>query len=365
MPTTPTNESPAAARRDMLGVAAAAVAAAAVAGTTTTVQAQSQGQPPAARAASEVLRRTIPRTNESLPAIGLGTFVVFDRLPGAPRDELREVVRRYWEGGARLFDVSPMYGSGETTLGAASAALGIGNEMVIANKLWATGDFLADDTQSRRSLERSMETLWRERIDIMHCHNLVNVDIAVPLMHAWKREGRIRHVAISHFENPYHPLLADWIRRGNLDLVQVNYSIANRAAEETVLPLAAERGVGVLANMPFEKARLFALVQGRPLPDFAREFGAETWASFFLKWVISHPAVTATLPATSNPDHAAQNVAALRGPLPDAAMRARMVRHMEAIPGFAEVTRQPWYPGKRYPGMIARAQAALRARNQA
>ena len=145
--------------------------------------------------------------------------------------------------------------------------------------------------------------------------------------------------------------------------MQVNYSIFNRAAEERLLPAAADRGIAVLTNMPFEKARLFAIVEGQPLPDFAREMGAESWAQFFLKWVISHPAVTCALPATSNPTHAADNIAALRGPLPDAAMRARMVKHMESIPGFDQIAQMPWYPDKRYAGIIGRAQAQLRSRS--
>ena len=127
--------------------------------------------------------------------------------------------------------------------------------------------------------------------------------------------------------------------------------------------MAADRGIAVLTNLPFEKARLFKVVEGRPLPDFAREIGAGNWAQFFLKWVISNPNVTCTLTGTSDPAHAAENVGALRGPLPDAAMRRRMVQHMETIPGFGEIAKTPWYPGKRYPGIIARSQAELRARS--
>ena len=157
------------------------------------------------------------------------------------------------------------------------------------------------------------------------------------------------------------PLL-NWVERGNLDFVQVNYSIFNRQAEERLIPAAAQRGTAVLINMPFEKARLFKVVEGRPLPDFAKDIGATNWAQFFLKWVISHPNVTCALPSTSNPAHAAENIAALRGPLPDREMRARMVRHMETIPGFNKISDMPWYPDKRYPGIIARAQAELRER---
>ena len=196
----------------------------------------------------------------------------------------------------------------------------------------------------------------------MQVHSLVNVDFMVPYLRAWKKEGRIRYVGVTHFENPYLEPLASWVERGNLDFVQVNYSIFNRRAEERILRAAAERGTAVITNMPFEKARLFKIVEGRPVPDFVREIGIENWAQFFLKWVVSNPAVTCTLAATSNPEHAAENVSALRGPLPDAAMRQRMVRHMETIPGFDRLADMPWYPDKRYSGIIGRAQAQLRAR---
>ncbi|MGO1075439.1 aldo/keto reductase [Inquilinus sp. CA228] len=320
-----------------------------------------RAQQPAA--ADGIITRTVPRTNEALPAIGLGTFLTFDTIPGAPRDHLREVLRRTWEGGARVVDTSPLYGTAETTVGDFATALGIGDRIFVANKIWSTGDFLADESHALRSLRLSEDRLWRGRIDLMQCHSLVNVDLIVPTLRAWKKEGRIRLIGVTHFESAYLEPLAGWVERGDLDVVQVNYSIFNRRAEERVLPAAAERGTAVLTNMPFEKARLFKVVEGRPLPDFAAEIGIGSWASYFLKWVISHPTVTCALPATADPDHAAENIAALRGPLPDAEMRRRMLQHMEAIPGFDRIAEMPWYPDKRYPGIIGRAQAELRARS--
>lgn len=262
-----------------------------------------------------------------------------------------------------MIDASPLYGAGEVNVGAFKAALGIDEGLFVTNKIWSTGEFLADEGHARRSLEQSQLRLWRERIDAMQCHSLVNVEIVVPILKAWKKEGRIRYVGATHHDPLYFPALADWVGRGELDLVQVHYSIAERRAEERILPEAQAKGVAVLVNMPLEKARLMKLVEGRPLPDFAAEFGARSWAQFFLKWVIAHPAVTCALPATSDPEHASDNMGALTGPLPDAAMRARMVRHMEAIPGFSDLVKTPWYPGKRYPGLIARAQGELRARS--
>lgn len=309
-----------------------------------------------------LLTRRIPSSGEELPAVGLGTFMTFDALPGTSREPFRQVMQIYWEGGARVIDTSPLYGSGETTVGDLATALGISDRMFVTSKIWATGEHLADESEVLRSLERSESRLWRRPIDLMQSHSLVNVDVVLPFLRAWKREGRIRYTGVSHHENTYHAALQTWVERGDLDFLQVNYSIFNRAIEERLLPAAQARGVAVNVNMAFEKARLFKVVEGRDPPAFAREFGAETWAAFFLKYVLSHPAVTCVLPATSSPAHAAENIAALRGPLPDANMRRRMVRHMESIPGFSGVAEMPWYPDKRYPGLISQAQAALRAR---
>jgi diketogulonate reductase-like aldo/keto reductase len=309
------------------------------------------------------IARAVPKTKELLPVIGLGTFLTFDVIPGEERDHFREVMRRFWEAGGRLVDTSPLYGTAEVSVGDFASSLGMTDQMFIANKIWSTGEYLADESHARRSLEQSQGRLWRQRIDLMQVHSLVNVDVILPYLRAWKKEGRIRYTGVTHFEDPYLDPLVRWVERGDLDFVQVHYSIASRQAEKRVLPAAAQTGTAVLTNMPFEKARLFKIVEGRALPPFAKDIGAENWAQFFLKWVVSHPAVTCALPATSNPDHVSQNMGALRGPLPDREMRARMVRHMETIPGFDKVTQMPWYPDKRYPGIIGRAQSELRARS--
>jgi diketogulonate reductase-like aldo/keto reductase len=322
--------------------------------------------PVPARAAApvpgDVLTRAIPRTGERIPAIGLGTFMTFDLLPGAAREPLLEVMRRFWNAGGRLIDTSPLYGMAEVNVGDFAAVLDINARMLISNKVWATGEFLADDSHAQRSLDTSMQRLWRDGLDIVHCHNLVNADVVVPLLQAWKREGRIRHAGVSHHDIAYFGPLADWIDKGGLDVVQLRYSMLTRQAEERVLPAAAARGAAVIVHMPFEKARLFQLVAGRSLPPFAAEIGADTWAQFFLKWILGNPAVTCVLAATSNPDHVDDNMAAMRGPLPDASMRARMLDHMQAMPGFDRLESAPWYPDKQYPGVIGRAQAELRAR---
>jgi diketogulonate reductase-like aldo/keto reductase len=349
-------------RRELIklfGVGAAAMMLPSVGLRAGTAHAQAAGSP------TDLITRRIPKTNEVVPAIGLGTFLTFDIVPGQQRGHLHEVVRRFWQAGGRVFDTSALYGMAEVNLGDFATSLGINDQMFVTNKIWATGEYLADDSHAERSLKLSMERLWRDRMDVMQCHSLVNVDVIVPIMHAWKKEGRVRYVGVTHHEPAYFEALTDWVERGNLDFVQVHYSIHTRMAEKRLLSAAADRGVAVLANMPLEKARLHKIVEGRSLPAFARELGIETWSQFFLKWVISHPAVTCAIPATSNPDHVVENVGAMRGPLPDHDMRARMARHMESLPGFDQLDQlgaRSWYPGKTYPGVIGRAQAELRSR---
>jgi diketogulonate reductase-like aldo/keto reductase len=301
---------------------------------------------------SEILTKEIPRTKERVPAIGLGTFLTFDVLAEQPRDNLQQVMQRFWEAGGRMVDVSPLYGMSEANVGEFAQKLGITNDMFVANKTWATGQYLGDRSQAQSQFEQSTKELSRDRMDLMQVHSLVNVDVIVPLLLAWKKEGRVRYVGVTHHEPVYFAPIERWIEQGNLDFIQIRYSIAERSAEDRILPAAAAQGTAVLANMPFEKARLFELVQGQPLPDFASEIGCENWAQFFLKYVISHPAVTAAIPATTNPDHVVQNMGALRGPLPDKAMRDRMVKHIESIPGFDKVIQTSWYPGKQFAGLV-------------
>jgi diketogulonate reductase-like aldo/keto reductase len=313
---------------------------------------------------ADVITRTIPGTRERLPAIGLGTFMTFDTLTGRGREKLLEVARRHWQGGGRVFDCSPVYGRAERNLGDFASSLRINDRMFIANKIWSTGEHLWDDSHAAASLKRTVERLsLDDPVDLMQCHSLVNVDAVVPLLHAWKREGRIRYLGVTHHEPAYFDVLASWVERADLDFVQVHYSIHTRQAEQRVIRAAADRGTAVLVNMPLEKARLHKIVEGRPLPGFAAELGIKTWSQFFLKWVISNPAVTCALPATSDPAHVAENVAAMTGPLPDASTRARMVTHMESIPGFDSLAAMPWYPGKSYAGLVSRAQGEIRNRS--
>lgn len=350
-------------RRGFLGGmgVGAALGAAAIAAPTPVL---SQSAAPVPTPGEPARTRMIPRTGQSLTTLGLGTFLTFDARPGDDRAPLREVFRRYVAGGGRVVDTSPLYGSAEVSVGAFLAETAEAGDIFVANKIWSTGEYLGDTSHATVSFEQSRLRVWRDKIDLMQCHSMLNAPVIVPLLQAWKKEGRIRYVGITHHEAGEQDRLAEFVERGAVDFVQTNYSIFDRNAERRLLPAAAERGVGVFINLPLEKARLMKVVEGRPLPDFARDFGAATWAQFFLKWVMAHPAVTTVLCGTSNPDHAADNVRSLYGPLPDQAMRRRMVQHMETIPGFADIGRMPWYPGKdaQYRGLIRSAQASARER---
>ncbi|TDR94660.1 aldo/keto reductase [Enterovirga rhinocerotis] len=310
------------------------------------------------------ITRQIPRTGQSLTALGLGTFLTFDLLPGASRQQIQDVFRLYVAGGGRVVDTSPLYGSAEASVGAFLSQAPADAQMFLANKIWATGEYLGDVGPATDSLEQSKLRTWRSPIDLMQCHSIVNAPVVIPLLQAWKKEGQIRLVGVTHHETAAHEQLAQIVGKGDVDMVQVNYSIFDRHAEQRLLPLAADRGVGVLVNLPLEKARLMKVVEGHRLPGFASEFGATSWAQFFLKWAMAHPAVTSVLCGTSDPDHVVDNLMAMHGPLPDAAMRRRMVAHMETIPGFGTIASMPWYPGKdrQYQGLIKTAQARARAR---
>jgi aryl-alcohol dehydrogenase-like predicted oxidoreductase len=355
-------------RRGFLGTMSAAAAGLTLAANATaTAQAQdASGTSSASGSNPDVLTRTLPRTGETVTALGLGTFLTFDLKPGDSRDDLRQVFERYVAAGGRVIDTSPLYGSAEVSVGQFMGEFSGADEMFLANKVWATGEYLGDETHAVESFRQSRLRTWRDPINLMQCHSITNAPVIIPLMKAWKQDGLIRHVGVTHHESSAQDQLTTIVERGDVDFVQTNYSIFNRVAERRLLPAAAEKGVGVLINLPLEKARLIKVVEGHTLPDFAQEFGATSWAQFFLKWVMAHPAVSSVLCGTSNPEHMSDNVQAMTGPLPDESMRRRMVAHMETIPGFSSIATMPWYPGKEnmYSGLIKEAQVNAARRLQ-
>jgi diketogulonate reductase-like aldo/keto reductase len=296
--------------------------------------------------------RPIPKTGEMIPVIGLGTFETFDITPGEPRDNVREVIRLFHDAGGRVIDTSPLYGMAEVNVGDFITDLGIADEIFVTNKTWTTGDYLSDNSHSEHQLAQSRERLWRSQIDVLQVHSLENHDQVRHWLAQKKAEGTVRYIGITQWSAEYYDTLERLVSTTDVDFIQLAYTITTRAAEERLLKACADNGVAVQVNIPFEKARLFTPVADQPLPDFAAELGIESWAHYFLKFIISHPAVTNVVPATSDPAHLAENMAALYGDIPDEPMRQRMADHYTALPGVAEALRQPPYPGKSYGGVV-------------
>ena len=265
--------------------------------------------------------RPIPSTGEAIPVIGVGTSGAFEVGESAgDRAPIEEVVKLFAASGARLVDTSPMYGRAETVVGEVAEKLGVLPKLFLATKVWTTGR-----AEGIRQMEESLRRLKTGKIDLMQIHNLVDWRTQLVTVREWKAAGKIRYTGITHYRVDAHDELEAVLKEETFDFVQLNYSIATRDAERRLLPLAADKGIAVLVNRPFEDGDLFARVRGRALPPWASEIGCESWAQIFLKFVLSHPAVTCAIPATAKASHMRDNLAAGSGPLPDAAMRAKMV----------------------------------------
>lgn len=284
---------------------------------------------PRLRAAREPInRRAIPGSGERIPVIGLGTARTFDVNPdtAAAMEPLRGVLKNFFDGGGRLVDSSPMYGEAETVVGRLAADLGIAEELFMATKVWTRGpeDGIAQ-------MERSRERMGGGRLDLIQVHNLVDLQTQLHTLKAWREQGRVRYIGVTHSQTWHHDDLTRIVENEPIDFVQLNYNIAARNAEKRLLPAAADNGVATLINEPFESGSLFRRVRGAELPPWASELGVKSWAQFFLKFIVGHPAVTCVIPATSDPKHAADNIGAGHGGLPDAKQRERMARYFEAI----------------------------------
>ncbi|HEU4889445.1 MAG TPA: aldo/keto reductase [Thermoanaerobaculia bacterium] len=256
---------------------------------------------------------------EDLPLIGLGTWQTFDvGSSEAERKPLEDVLSLFVKLGGRVVDSSPMYGRSEDVLGDVAVKTGVRDKLFMATKVWTSGR-----VAGIRQMEESERKL-RGPVDLMQVHNLVDVDTHLRTLKEWKAKKRIRYIGITHYTSSAYGDLAAVLRRGGIDFVQLNYSLAEREAERSLLPLAQELGVAVLVNRPFGGGSLFRDTRGKAVPDFAKEIGCTSWAELFLKFVVSHPAVTCAIPATSKTEHLRQNMRAGTGPMPDAAMRKRI-----------------------------------------
>ena len=274
--------------------------------------------------ADSLVRKPIPRTGELIPAIGLGTWQTFDVGEGkAAREPLREVLRAFARAGGSVIDSSPMYGKSESVTGDLAAELALHKQLFLATKVWTSGR-----EAGIRQMEESFKRLRTPRMDLLQVHNLVDYRTHLTTLRTWKAQGKVRYIGVTHYTASAYDQLARVISSEELDFVQLNYSLAERDAEQRLLPLAADKQLAVLVNRPFAEGGLFRKVRGKPLPPWAKEIHCASWAQFFLKFIISHPAVTCAIPATAKVDHLVDNMAALQGPLPDAAIREQMVRYI-------------------------------------
>lgn len=271
--------------------------------------------------------RPIPKSGEQLPVVGLGTWQTFDVGAAAgARDPLAEVLRLLFANGGRVVDSSPMYGRAEGVVGDLLAALGARDKAFIATKVWTRGR-----RSGIRQMERSMELLRAATIDLMQIHNLVDWRTHLKTLRAWKEAGRIRYLGVTHYTPHAFDELMAVIEAEPIDFIQFPYSIAVRDAEDRLLGLAAEKGVAVLVNRPYEGGDLFGAVRGRPLPSWAADFDCASWGQFFLKFILAHPAVSAVIPGTAKPRHILDNAAAGKGRMPDENERRKMAALWQSL----------------------------------
>jgi len=266
-----------------------------------------------------MLTRAIPSTGEKLPVIGLGTSDEFSVSPGEDLGPLREVLRQLLALGGTMVDTAPAYGNAEEVIGGLVAELGIANKLFIATKIGARGREAGIE-----QMENSERLLKKRPLDLIQVHSLRDVETQLKNLRAWKEAGRVRYIGITHSRVSAFGDLERLLRNEKLDFVQLNYSPTEPDAEQRLLPLAADKGVAVIANRPFENGALFRKVKGKPLPEWAADFDCTSWAQFSLKYIVSHPAVTCVIPATSNPRHLVDNMNAGIGRLPDERARRRM-----------------------------------------
>jgi aryl-alcohol dehydrogenase-like predicted oxidoreductase len=285
--------------------------------------------PRAARAADEPLEtRPIPHGGEQLPIVGIGTAIIFDfQNDPVKYAERRQVIQTFVTGGGRLIDTAYGYGHAEERLGDLVADLGVRDKLFLATKF----SYNADRAAATASLQASLRRLKTNRVDLMQAWNVGDADYDFGLLREWKQQGLCRYVGMTTSSRRQYAAIAKVLAREKPDFFQVNYSLGDREAEDVLLPAARDAGAAVLVNLPFGRNSLFRKAGSKPLPDFAAEFGARTWAQFFLKFILSHPAVTAVIPGTDKPEYMLDNLQAGRGPLPDAAMRRRIVQYWDSL----------------------------------
>ena len=275
----------------------------------------------------KIMTRKIPSTGEEIPAVGLGTWQVFDAgNDAAARAPLREALAAFAKAGGKMIDSSPMYGSAESVAGDLVAELGLRDRLFIATKVWTSGR-----EDGIRQMETSFRRLKVKQMDLMQIHNLLDVAVHTKTLLDWKAKSRIRYLGITHYTASAYADVEKWLKAEKYDFLQINYSLGERDSERRLLPLAQQKKIAVIANRPFAEGAMFRRVRGKPLPPWAAEIGVASWAQYFLKWIVGHPAITCVIPGTGKPEHVADNVAAGFGALPDEAMRKRMAQYYDAL----------------------------------
>src|SRR6185436_865164 len=265
-----------------------------------------------------------PQSKVTLPKIGLGTWQTFDVGGDATaRAPLREVLRLL---NGNVVDSSPMYGSSETVAGDLIAELGLRPKLFVATKVWTQGR-----DEGIRQMETSFQRLRVKQMDLLQVHNLVDVATHAKTLREMKSSGKVRHIGITHYTSSAYGAVERELKANPWDFLQINYSLGERDSEKRILPLAKERGVAVIINRPFAEGALFSRVKGKPLPPWAKEYEIDSWAQYFLKWIVSHPAVTAAIPGTARPDHMRDNLLAGHGVMPDENGRKRLAEYFDGL----------------------------------
>lgn len=281
------------------------------------------------------ITRAIPSSGEQLPIVGLGSSATFSQVARSEDvTALRDVLKAFTDQGGTVFDTAPSYGASEEVSGRLAAELGITDKIFWATKVNVAGrgGGSADPAATRAQIEASFTKLKKPKLDLIQVHNLGDVPVQLGILKELKKAGRIRYIGVTTTNPGQYGELQTIMRNESLDFIGIDYAIDNRDVEQAILPLAQERKIGVLVYVPFGRTRLFKRVGERPVPDWAKAFGAETWAQFFIKYVAAHPAVTVVTPATSQAKHIADNLAGGRGTLPDEATRKKMVELVEGLP---------------------------------
>ena len=269
---------------------------------------------------------TIPSTGEQLPAVGIGTREYRSSADAAEMQRFRQTLEVFHSSGGRVIDTSPNYSDAESVIGELLRDIGIRDDVFMATKVDRE-----DPQQGIERMNRSFELLGGDQIDLMQVHNLRGTEEELETMKAWKEQGRFRYLGVTTHDSRQYEEMEGVMRRHPLDFIQLNYSLADRGAEKSILPLARDRGIAVLVNLPFARGRLFKAVANRPLPDWATDMDAHTWGQVFLKYIVSYPGSLIPIPGTTKPHHAEDNIGATLGRLPDASLRREIETYMAAI----------------------------------